>query len=254
VALVVALGTALELVRPIAHDHGVELTCEDPEESVPPVMVHPVALRQILLSLLGMAVRRAHQGQVHCFVTATGDAVRVTVQALTEEPMFPPEDEAAQVDVLRRVLRVCGGQLELSSTPASLVVTVTLPAHERVPVLVIDDNADTLALIRRYLAGTRYAFLGARALAEALPVAQQEAPSLIVLDVMMPEMDGWEVLGRLRAHPLTQDAHIIICTILAEEELALSLGASAFVHKPINREDLLQALDRQWALQRPASR
>lgn len=74
-------------------------------------------------------------------------------------------------------------------------------------------------------------------------MAQESPPRIIVLDVMMPEIDGWEVLGRLRQHPLTSHIPIIICTILAEEELALSLGASGFLRKPVSREAFLGALD-----------
>ncbi len=60
---------------------------------------------------------------------------------------------------------------------------------------------------------------------------------------MMPDMDGWEALGRLRQHPLTQHVPVIICTILYEQELALSLGASGYLRKPFTREAFLAALD-----------
>ena len=69
----------------------------------------------------------------------------------------------------------------------------------------------------------------------------------------MPQVDGWEVLGRLRQHPLNSHIPTIVCTILAQEELALSLGASAFVRKPVTRQAFLAALDRQIALMQPES-
>jgi len=70
-------------------------------------------------------------------------------------------------------------------------------------------------------------------------------PQIIVLDVMMPQTDGWRVLSRLRQHPLTSNIPVIVCTILAQEALALSLGANAFLRKPVTRQAFLAALDRQ---------
>jgi len=65
------------------------------------------------------------------------------------------------------------------------------------------------------------------------------------VDVMMPGVDGWELLGRLRQHPLTGHIPIVVCTVLTQEELALSLGASDFLPKPVARQAFLEALDRQ---------
>ena len=69
---------------------------------------------------------------------------------------------------------------------------------------------------------------------------------------MMPQMDGWEVLARLLQSPLTSHIPIIICTILGQEELALSLGAHVYLRKPITRQDFLAALDRAWTILLPA--
>jgi CheY-like chemotaxis protein len=78
-------------------------------------------------------------------------------------------------------------------------------------------------------------------------MAQTVAPRLIVLDVMLPDVDGWELLGRLRAHPGTQDVPVIVHTILPQEQLARALGADAFLRKPVGREALLALLDRTLA-------
>jgi CheY-like chemotaxis protein len=69
--------------------------------------------------------------------------------------------------------------------------------------------------------------------------------TLIVLDVMMPEEDGWMLLGQFREHPRMRGIPIIICTIVPQEQLALSLGAAQFLRKPVTRAMLLAALDRQ---------
>jgi CheY-like chemotaxis protein len=146
------------------------------------------------------------------------------------------------------LVRISGGVLELDLDRDPLTpfaATVVLPAAEQVPVLVIDDNADTLHLIERYLVSTRYLFVGTSDPDQALALAEQTAPRIIVLDVMLPGIDGWELLGRLREHPQTRDSPILVCTILPQEHLALTLGAAGFLRKPVNRTTLLLALDRQ---------
>ena len=60
---------------------------------------------------------------------------------------------------------------------------------------------------------------------------------------MMPENNGWKILGMLKNHPLAMSTPIIVCTILPQRELALSLGASDFINKPINREAFLSSLN-----------
>jgi CheY-like chemotaxis protein len=76
-----------------------------------------------------------------------------------------------------------------------------------------------------------------------LTLARELTPQLILLDVMMPGRDGWTALGQLREHPQTQHIPIIVCSIVSQRELALALGAVAFLRKPVSREDLLAALN-----------
>ena len=144
----------------------------------------------------------------------------------------------------RRLAGLCGGRLRLGPEGAGFSATLTLPAVEQLPVLVIDDSVDTLQLLKRYTADTRYHLVGVRDAQLALERVPKLAPRVIVLDIMMPEVDGWEILARLRQHPLTCDTPIVVCTILAQEDLALSLGATAFIRKPVLRQDFLATLDR----------
>ena len=121
---------------------------------------------------------------------------------------------------------------------------VMLPVSEEIAVLIVDDNTDTLTLLERYLAGSRYHFIGCANPREVLALAADVDPEVIILDVMLPEIDGWELLGRLREHPQTGATPIIVCSILPQEEFALTLGAIEFLRKPVSRETLLATLDR----------
>lgn len=249
------LPAVLDLARPLAAQHGSCLEVKVPDD-LPAVAVHPVALRQALLSLLSVAIRRSRGRQVDISVRPLGWEVQVQVQGanLTRGPDDLSDDDANSLSMARRLTDLCQASLTLSTEGGSLSTTLILPALEQLPVLVIDDNADTLQLMQRYASGTHYRLIGAQDPQQALDLAKEFSPQVIVLDVMMPDVDGWEVLGRLRQHPVTHRTPIIVCTILAQEELALALGASGFIHKPVSRQDFLAALEGQIARRAPESR
>ena len=120
-----------------------------------------------------------------------------------------------------------------------------LPMDQQITVLAIDDNPDTLQLLQRYTADTRYRLLGESDPERSLTLAEESLPDIILLDVMLQDLDGWELLGRFRAHPQLRDRPVIVCTILPQRDLALSLGAAGFLSKPVSQRQLLAALDAQ---------
>ncbi len=238
------LPTLAQLAEPMAARYGVSLEIASPQH-LPALAGHAVAIRQILLSLLGVAIRRAPGGRVTLAAGELEWQVEIRIRgASAEGGAQAAADDAASLEMAQRLVGTCGGSLALSSSGEPFWATVTLPAVERLPILVIDDNVDALQMFQRYSSGTAYQVIGVRDPEQALAAANGMAPRLIVLDVMMPGIDGWEVLGRLRQHPLTSSIPVIVCSILAEEELAFSLGASGFVRKPVTRQDFLSALDR----------
>jgi CheY-like chemotaxis protein len=125
-----------------------------------------------------------------------------------------------------------------------LVISLTLRAINGPKVLIVEDNADALQLYRRYLSDSPYRMLAATDGARALESAEAERPAAIVLDVMMPSQDGWEILQLLKANPDTRAIPVVICSVLRERELALALGAIEFLVKPVSRDELLLALER----------
>jgi CheY-like chemotaxis protein len=112
-------------------------------------------------------------------------------------------------------------------------------------VLVVDDNADLTALFQRYAAGHNLNVVGATNGAQALALARELRPQLIILDLMLAQMDGWEILQRLRRSEEAAATPIVICSVLNEPDLAFSLGASDYVTKPINQATLVDVL-RRW--------
>ena len=254
----IELGETLSPVLDVAHKlaarHQVELRVSQ-AQSLPRLTVHPVALRQTVLNLLSVVIPRASGGHVHISARPLRWDVEIRVWC-AEYPSGPKptlEDEAASLNIAGQLAALSGGTLVLSADARAFDARLALPALERLPVLVVDDNPDTLELLQHYAAGTRYRLITARDPEEALALVEQTSPQIIVLDVMMPQVDGWQVLTRLRQHPLTADLPIVVCTILAQRDLALFLGASAFVRKPVTRQAFLTALDEQCAPSEPES-
>jgi CheY-like chemotaxis protein len=245
-----ALSTVLDLARPLAARRGVQLGTET-RNGLPDLVAHPVAVNQILLNLLGVAIHRVPGGHVRLAVQGEGNEVQIEIRAVGPRPAKPSssapsiaEDDQASLEIARQLAELSGGRLVVSDQGSQILdISLALPAVEQVAVLLIDDNVDTLHLLARYTTGTCYHLTGTRDAEEAMELAEALSPEIIVLDVMMPQVDGWKVLGRLSHHPLTGHVPILVCTILAQKELALTLGASGFIRKPVTRHDFLSALD-----------
>ncbi|MGH2390927.1 MAG: response regulator, partial [Chloroflexota bacterium] len=111
-------------------------------------------------------------------------------------------------------------------------------------VLVVDDDPEVRYILQRYLEGAGFRVLLAATGAEGLRMARDFHPRAITLDIMMPGMDGWDVLRALKADPAIADIPVIICSILDNRELGYSLGAVEYLVKPVSRQDVLAAIGR----------
>ena len=112
---------------------------------------------------------------------------------------------------------------------------------ERRLVLVADDDEDILVLIRTVLERAGYEVSAVRDGAEAIAAAQQRRPDLAVLDVAMPELDGLEVLRRLRADASTSDVPVLLLSARVQEDdvaRGFATGADAYVQKPFSPREL----------------
>jgi CheY-like chemotaxis protein/anti-sigma regulatory factor (Ser/Thr protein kinase) len=120
----------------------------------------------------------------------------------------------------------------------------TLESDEQNVVLAIDDDAVALDLLERTLQGSGVRVVTSDNGRDALQLARSLHPIAITLDVMMPDMDGWEVLRELKNDPETLDIPVIMVTMTDDRELGYALGATEFLTKPIQRAQLTQLLER----------
>jgi len=104
-------------------------------------------------------------------------------------------------------------------------------------ILLVDDNTANLQVLRETLDGSGYKLLIAKTGKSALEIVRKAGPDLILLDIMMPEMDGYEVCRKLKADPITRHIPVIFLTAMADAEdeaKGLALGAVDYITKPIN--------------------
>ena len=122
------------------------------------------------------------------------------------------------------------------------------------PILVVDDNHDNAEIIRQYLEIRGYPITVAHDGDEALALFEQVRPALVLLDVMMPGRDGWEVCRVMKQHPtLGRSVRVIMVTALDEwqdKREALQIGADDYVEKPFDLPTLANTVQRNLAMQR----
>ncbi len=121
---------------------------------------------------------------------------------------------------------------------------------QRPTILVVDDAPANLSLMSDLLEG-QYIVKFAPSAARALKIATTTPPDLILLDIMMPEMDGYEVCRQLKAHPVSKDIPVLFVTAMQEvsdEEAGLAVGAADYLMKPISPPIVLARVRNQLAL------
>jgi CheY-like chemotaxis protein len=124
----------------------------------------------------------------------------------------------------------------------SMVKADKADSKERAKILVVDDNVPNLELIQAYLEDLDCTTLTAHDGVEALDVVAKHKPDLILLDVMMPKMSGFEVCRRLKNNAKTSEIPVIMVTALNEFgdiERGIDCGTDDFVSKPVNKLELL---------------
>jgi CheY-like chemotaxis protein len=122
------------------------------------------------------------------------------------------------------------------------VISIILPVKKQISCLVIDDVESVRRLIERMLGSYGIQVFGADNYYTALNLIQLVKPDFILLDILMPKMDGWQMIKNLKSDPETSDIPVIISSVLFEPELSQASKASAYIRKPINRLELIQTL------------
>jgi signal transduction histidine kinase/DNA-binding response OmpR family regulator/HAMP domain-containing protein len=164
--------------------------------------------------------------------------------------------------ITRHFCRMLGGDISVDSEYGKgSTFTMTLPAdlHQveakeaeadiggdgsRATVLVIDDERSARETIATSLAREGYTVIPATGGRDGLRLARERHPDAIILDVIMPDVDGWAVLRALKSDPELADIPVILVTMLGDRDMGLALGAADHLTKPIAPGDLMRVLAR----------
>jgi CheY-like chemotaxis protein len=124
---------------------------------------------------------------------------------------------------------------------------------DRPLVLVVDDNAQAAEILGRHLQHGGFRFLVAHNGAEALRLTSELMPMAVILDILLPEIDGWEVLTRLKENPVTRNIPVVVVSVVDNPALGRALGAIDYFVKPVDGRALLSRLEQYTFMARPRS-
>jgi signal transduction histidine kinase/CheY-like chemotaxis protein len=247
---------------------------------VPPtVWADPGRLRQILNNLLSNAIKFTPEGgRVTVEAEQRGDRVAISVadngvgiapadQHRVFEEFQQVGDRTAReagtglgLALTRRLVEAHGGHIELWSQPTegsrfTVYLPVAAPSPVAPPVapagpgqitiLIIEDDPGAQHLLRTYLQAAGYHVVAAPTGEQGLELARQLRPAAVLLDILLPGIDGWEVLRHLKADPDLAGVPVFMATVIDEPEVGLANGADDYFVKPVDRHRLLTRLARQ---------
>lgn len=109
-------------------------------------------------------------------------------------------------------------------------------------VLVVEDNPDIQYLWQRYLGLTNCRVVSTAHGREALDLVRDENPAAVVLDVMLPDTDGWSVLEAIKRDHVTRHIPVVMCSALSEPECSTKMGAHTYLRKPVSLATFLSAM------------
>lgn len=228
-----------KLIQPILLQKSVRLRFDLPE-TLPLFQLSPTLLRQLLIEILNL-VTHISGPQTTIAVSTVKASDKMIL--LIEVSRFQASIAEDRLETVRNLAELMNIQLQIGGDPQHIQLKLWLPIHNPRTILLVDDNDEVAQLLTRYLSKHGYQIIRATSGHEAIRLTRELQPYAIVLDVMIPEPDGWAVLQTLHNHHETYHIPIIVSTVLSASELALALGAAAFLNKPIAEADLIATLD-----------
>jgi len=220
-----------------------------------------------------------HEGEVLVSVADTGIGIAPADQAaifdafqqISSGPEPKPEGTGLGLTLSKQIVLLHGGRMWVESevdagstftfsipATAARSETAAVPGRERpdaVPAaataLLVEDDEHSIDLLSLYVREAGFEVIVARNGEQGLDLARELRPDGIILDLLLPGLDGWEFLARAKADPAIANIPVIIVSMVDERGKGLALGAADYLVKPVGRGDLLDALGRVLPMPSP---
>ena len=203
----------------------------------------PTILRQSLLGAISWAMSSLESGRISVTGRLAESQVRIEIVG---QGVLACDYASKDLSTVQDFVKMAGGTFGFGSTSDSLSIEISLPGSlEKRVVLLVDNSQELASLFAKYLVGQPWSLLHSSSVTEALEICRHQKVSVILLDLLMPHQDGWQFLPMIKAATSTRSIPVVVCSILSQPKLALALGASGYLQKPVTREALLRVL-RPW--------
>lgn len=274
-------GALRGMLRPLLLNTSVNLVFDEPE-GLPPLQTDEAKISQILRNFISNALKFTERGEVRVSAQQAPDGRNVILSVSDTGIGIAPEDQSAifeefaQIEhplqrkvkgtglglpLSKKLAELLGGSIAVESTlgvgstfSVSIPMVYTGPEaagdvlvapeidRERETILLVEDDVEARLLYEKYLRGSRFQVLAARSLREARSLLTRIQPAGIILDILLPDGEAWEMLVQLKAVQEKSGIPVIVISNVQERQKALSLGADAFSNKPVERRWLLRQL------------
>jgi CheY-like chemotaxis protein len=231
------INGVLELMSVLAAEHSVDVEIGFVQQGLV-AAVHPSVLRQVLITALGRLAQYTATGQIAIYAGLEDGNVNISLTGPVTSQKTPTES-----DLVHDLLAPEDISVEACVDDGHVFLWLKLPSTGKITVLAVDDNPDMIRFYRRSTEGTSYRIVHISRGQDLFEAVKATAPDVILLDVILPDVDGWELLMHLHEHPVSRWTPVIVCTVVREENLALSLGAALHLSKPLQPRQLIRALD-----------
>ncbi|MBK7894824.1 MAG: response regulator [Anaerolineaceae bacterium] len=232
------LQEAQKAVAPLAQARAVAFQREAPWPRLV-VSVDTAVSRQLLVSLLSRLIQATQQQTITIQGTLGEEMAQLTLWLPAPQPLAL---NFVADKVIAPLAERLGWLIEVGEGEnGRYQLQLQIPLHGPI-VLVVDDNQGLVELLERYLTGHNCRVIAANSGKEGLEILSRTTPDAIILDAMMPDVSGWDVLQTIRTRVETAVTPVIICSVFNDPELAYALGASHFISKPVSRDQILTAL------------
>jgi CheY-like chemotaxis protein len=251
-SLELLLRSSLDVLEPLLRQHHVAITLAV-SPALPMARANPMVVRQLLITILTWLIREMPDSTCEVQVYLNEHWLSVNFEGRLPDAILSADEIFSRKEELQTISQLAEmAHAEVSyqsSMDAGWSLRVRLPASPKKTVLMVDDNMDAIRLAQRYLEQSEeFNLVTLSVPGETLQQTRSLRPVCILLDVMMPDHDGWELLTQLKSDPETSPIPIIVTSILTDHGLARALGASSFLPRPFSALQLVAALRSAIAL------